>query len=516
MTGANTARICVPVCARRADELPVAIARAAEVSDFIEVRFDCLDASHLETALDLLAADGYRRPYIFTFRPAEEGGRSAPSVRERMSFWESLTERRQRGEFNQPVWADIELGLCETWLEAGGAEFVRKLPVICSHHDFEGVSADLGQVFERMLRTRARTLKVAVRATDITDCIEVFKLLERAKAAGREMIAVAMSEAGLLTRVLGPARGAFLTFGSLDEGHATAPGQLGATELRRLYRIDSISERTLVTGLVGRPVAHSVSPHMHNAAFAARGADAVYLPLEVGDVDAFARRMAHPRTREFVWNLRGFSVTAPHKTSIMRHLDWIEPSAQEIGAVNTVVVEGVELHGYNTDAGAVLVPLREFGALGGARVAVLGAGGAARSLLWSLREQEAQAVLFARDATRARATAEDFGAELLPLDGARFDGFDVVVNTTPLGTRGEREDATPATAAQLRGARVAYDLVYNPAETLFMREARVAGCETFGGLPMLVAQAAEQFKLWMGEDAPLDVMSAAAAKALAS
>jgi shikimate dehydrogenase len=238
--------------------------------------------------------------------------------------------------------------------------------------------------------------------------------------------------------------------------------------------------------------------------------DAVYIPFEVADVDEFARRMVRPGSREFEWNLRGFSVTAPHKTAIMRHLDWAEPSAREIGAVNTVVVEGTELHGYNTDAAASLVPLLARCALRGARVAVLGAGGAARALLWSLREQGAQATVYARDAVRARATAESFGARLLPLDGARFEGFDAVVNTTTLGTRGVGEQATPATAGQLSGARVAYDLVYNPAETRFMREAREAGCDSVGGLPMLVAQAAAQFKLWTGEDAPLDVMRAAA------
>jgi shikimate 5-dehydrogenase len=100
------------------------------------------------------------------------------------------------------------------------------------------------------------------------------------------------------------------------------------------------------------------------------------------------------------------------------------------------------------------------------------------------------------------------------LDGSRFDGFDLVINATPLGTAGQSESETPATARQLAGARLAYDLVYNPIETLFLREARKAGCETLGGLPMLIAQAAEQFKLWTGREAPEEVMLAAAAQAL--
>jgi shikimate dehydrogenase len=264
-------------------------------------------------------------------------------------------------------------------------------------------------------------------------------------------------------------------------------------------------------GLVGSPVAHSVSPHMHNAAFSARAMDAVYIPLEVGDVRAFILRMAHPRTRELVWNLRGLSVTAPHKSAVMPELDSIEPAAQEIGAVNTIVVEGDALRGYNTDARAALAPLTGLLKLREARVAVVGAGGAARAVLWSLREWCARPTVFARDKERARPTAETFDVPCYALDGARFDNFDLVINTTPLGTRGARETETPVEAFQLRGARAAYDLVYNPRETRFMREARAAGCEIIlGGLPMLVAQAAAQFKLWTGRDAPLEAMTTAA------
>src|SRR5918993_3302144 len=203
MTWKRTARICVPVCARSAEELSRLTARAAEPADFVEVRFDCMEESQLEAALDRLVADGYRRPYVFTLRPAEEGGRRAVGGDERVRFWEGLVARNARGELNLPVRADIELGLCETWLAARDPASVG-FPFICSHHDFEGVSPGLGEVFERMLRVRAHGLKVAVRANAITDCIEVFKLLERARAEGREMIAVAMGEAGLLARVVRP------------------------------------------------------------------------------------------------------------------------------------------------------------------------------------------------------------------------------------------------------------------------------------------------------------------------
>jgi shikimate dehydrogenase len=267
--------------------------------------------------------------------------------------------------------------------------------------------------------------------------------------------------------------------------------------------------------LMGHPVAHSVSPHMHNAAFEACGMNAVYIPFEVRETKAFLRRMAHPRTREMAWNLRSLSVTAPHKSAVLEHLDRIEPLARAIGAVNTIIIQGNELHGYNTDASALIAPLLDkMGPLRGKSFAIIGAGGAARAALWSLREEGAHASVFARHMEHARLLAEEFGAHCEQLSGASFDGFDVVINATPLGTRGPQRDETPALANQLRGARLAYDLVYNPLETRFMREAHEAGCETIGGLAMLVVQAATQFQLWTNKTAPVEVMREAALRAL--
>ncbi|HEY9403888.1 MAG TPA: shikimate dehydrogenase [Pyrinomonadaceae bacterium] len=519
MTATRHARLCVPVCVRRADELREAIARAAEVGEVIELRLDCLaDDAQLERATRELPAlfRERARPFILTFRTPEQGGHQTTDAARRVRFWaENFSPGRERADY-----ADLELDLVESLAEeeARRADKSDKLidweKVICSHHDFAALPGDLEALFARMLRTPARILKIAVRARDITDSLAVLRMLDEARpAAGREVIAVAMDEAGLLTRILAPARGAFLTYGALSREHSTAPGQTTARELRDLYRIHDINERTQIMGLAGSPVSHSISPHMHNAAFVARGLDAVYIPFEVGDARLFVRRMVHPLTRELAWNLRGLSVTAPHKSAIMSELDSSEAAAREIGAVNTIVVEGDTLRGYNTDARAALAPLAGLLKLSASRVAVIGAGGAARAVLWSLRESGARTVVFARDAERARTTAENFDAPCHALDGARFGDFDLVINATPLGTRGERETETPAAAFQLRGARAAYDLVYNPRETRFMREARAAGCEIIlGGLPMLVAQAAAQFKLWTGEDAPLEVMTAAGEK----
>lgn len=236
---------------------------------------------------------------------------------------------------------------------------------------------------------------------------------------------------------------------------------------------------------------HSVSPHIHNAAFAHEGINGVYVPFEVNDVKSFVKRMVHPLTREMHWNLRGLSVTAPHKQTVMECLDWIDPEAKEIGAVNTVVVEKDRLLGYNTDAAGFIHPLiKRTGALEGKQVAIIGAGGAARAAIWALKRAGANVMVFVRDVSRVNVPCE-------PLASASFSGYDVVVNATPV---------TPANREQLRGARIVYDLVYNPVETLFSKEASEAGCQTLGGLEMLVAQAKIQFELWTGKTPSESIM----------
>jgi 3-dehydroquinate dehydratase/shikimate dehydrogenase len=512
----SKARICVPVCVKRAAELAGAVKRAAALGDVIEIRFDCLEPAEVVEALKRYGdlREAVLRPFIVTFRPQNQGGFRAIDKDERIQFWTDaqLWLRDQASD----DFADIEAELL--FEEPAMGELIDRLGahrVICSHHDFSGIPKDLEQLYERMAATSARVIKIAAQANDATDCILIFKLLDRAQCDGRDLIAIAMGQAGVMTRILGPSRGSRLTYGSLDEDSATAPGQLSARELREPYRIDRIDQQTEIMGLVGRPVGHSISPHLHNAAFAKANLNAVFVPFEVNDIDAFIRRMVRPSSREIEWNLRGLSVTAPHKSAVMGHLDWIEPGSKEIGAVNTIVFSGGQLHGYNTDAGGFIAPLQSrIASLESLRCAVIGAGGAARAAAWALRNCGADVAVFARDCDQAKAFSDQFKVACHDLAAADLRGFNVVVNATPLGTRGEGEDETPAIAEQLRGVRLAYDLVYNPLETRFMREARAAGCETIGGLEMLIAQAVEQFKLWTGKTPDIEAMRAAAERAL--
>ncbi|HEY6121740.1 MAG TPA: shikimate dehydrogenase [Pyrinomonadaceae bacterium] len=498
-------QICVPVCESNLSAMKQAATRARDVADLVELRLDCLAANELNGREFHQFLTSFDHPLVLTLRPRDQGGSASFDLRYRSDFF----SRMAGGAF-----LDIEFDLVRLFMRTDDCKLDWK-QVICSHHDFRKVPADLVQIYERMAATPARFVKIAVRAADVVDCLPVFKLLERAKKDGRQMIAIAMGSAGVTTRILGPSRGSFLTYGTLKDRSATAPGQIPASSLKQLYRIDRIDAETIITGLVGNPVSHSVSPHIHNAAFADTGLNGIFLPFEVHDVEAFLRRMVKPASREIDWPLRGLSVTAPHKSVVMELLDSVDSAAREIGAVNTIVVKESGLHGCNTDAPAFIHVLQEkVGDLNGMNCAVIGAGGAARAALWGLKAQNASVTVFARNVQKASSVADYFKANVQSLNRSRLSDFDVVVNATPLGTSGTLVEESPVDAGQLRGARLAYDLVYNPSETRFLREARSAGCETLGGLSMLVNQAAEQFKLWTGLAAPLESMQTAAAKAL--
>jgi 3-dehydroquinate dehydratase / shikimate dehydrogenase len=475
-------RVCVPVCAKSVAELEEQYQRAQQVGDIVELRLDCLE--QLPERFNKLTG-----PTILTLRPSEQGGYRTLNRAEREAFWRNHLEAKSL--------CDIELDLAaNSTMEFDWSR------VIASHHDFTRVPHDLNQIYEQLAATPARILKIAVQANDITDCLPVFQLLERARNEGREIIAIAMGDAGIVTRVLGPARGSFLTYGSLADETATAPGQVNARQLRSLYRIDEIDQDTMICGLVGLPVMHSVSPHMHNAAFAAEGVNGVYLPFEVRNLSAFMKRMVKPETLALEWNLRGLSVTAPHKSDVIQFLDWIEPEAQQIGAVNTVVIKDGELRGYNTDVYGLVEPLlKVVGSLKELRVAVIGAGGAARAAVWAMNQHAARVTVFARDVVKARS----LHPECQELANASFSDYDVVINATPV---------SPAVAEQLARASLVYDLIYNPIETGFLKEARRAGCQTLGGLEMLVAQARLQFELWTGKQPTASIMHDAAAAAL--
>ncbi len=500
----NNGKLCVPVCAATADELIANIKRAEKFADVIEVRFDCLDPNEFDLRghewipVWTKIANATRTDMISTLRPLEQGGYRSLSNDERLTFWNSGC---------QTDLCDIE----DTDLIEQAAWTCGKR--IVSHHDFSATAHDLNPHYLRLNTAQAEIIKVAVHVNEVTDAIEVWKLGERAKVGNKEFIPIAMGEAGKWTRILGLAHGAYLTYGSLERGKETADGQIAAKDLIDVYRVKELDKQTKVYGVIGDSVSSSFSPYIHNAAFVAAGINAVFIPLQVKNIDAFFRRMVLPATREVELNFAGFAVTMPHKQSVMKYLDEIDSVGEKIGAVNTIAIDDDKLSGYNTDAHGFITPLKtRLGELNGMRAAVLGAGGAARACVTSLKQEGADVTVFARDERKASSFASKFGCRVNLVSNLKFEisNFDVLVNATPLGMKGEFETISPLTADDLKGVKLVFDLVTRPNDTPLIREAKQAGVATVPGFEMLIEQAIKQFEIWTGRDAPKDVMRAAA------
>ncbi len=258
----------------------------------------------------------------------------------------------------------------------------------------------------------------------------------------------------------------------------------------------------------GNPVVHSLSPVMHNAAFAATGFNGVYAAIRVKDI-----RLAAAGMRSL--GLRGASVTLPHKETVMACLDTIDPSARRIKAVNTIVNADGELKGFNTDCAGALQALREKVPVSGQTVAVIGAGGAARAVIHGILSAGGTVCVFNRSRDKGEALATELGAEFRPLEEFTAERFEILVNTSPVGMTPQAEQS-PVPREKLRPGMVVMDIVYTPLKTRLLIEAEAAGCVTIDGLAMFVYQGARQFELWTGLSAPVDIMRMAVEAELTS
>jgi len=280
-----------------------------------------------------------------------------------------------------------------------------------------------------------------------------------------------------------------------------------------------ISGKTRVCGIIGDPIEHTMSPAMHNAAFKKLDMDYRYLPFRVRMAD-LAEAIGGLRAL----NIRGLNVTIPHKTAVIPFLDKLDPSAERIDAVNTIVNDDGVLTGYNTDAAGFLQALLEEGIEpAGKSVVVLGAGGAAKGISFILAERGAHPVILNRHPGRAeelaRRIARALQKEIKTLSlteanlAAALAKADILINTTSVGMV-PGVDETPVPAKLLGPGLVVFDIVYNPVKTRLLREAAAAGARTIDGLSMLVWQGVLAFEKWTGRKAPVDLMRETAVKAL--
>jgi len=468
--------------------------------DLVELRADHLLPSEAAAAASFPAKVGL--PCILTVRRKIDGGVFDGTETERLALLGKLVGA---GFAGMDVEEDLQAPDLDAAARAAGVAVIR------SFHDFSGVPSDLAQRLERLPRNASEIAKAAV--TPRTSA-QLADLLAAAAAGGggrgAPRVILGMGDLGFPTRVLAARLGSAWSYTS-PTSQGVAPGQVTPGTLVDLYRFRSLRPDTPVFGVVGNPVMHSRSPLIHNRGYAALGIDAVYLPFQVPDLEAFWA------TADLL-AIRGLSVTVPHKTAVLGPRVSGDEDVRVIGACNTLFRSAAPgpWSGANTDMEGFLSPLREVfdGRLpGGLRAVVIGAGGAARSVVAALTAAGARVLVCNRTVEHARGLAEAFGAEYAGLDAdglrAAGKGADLIVQTTSVGMA-PRQDLDPASALRFRGNELIYELIYAPAETPLVRRALAAGCRVVYGWQMLLAQARRQFLLFTGREYPRDLMDALA------
>jgi len=431
-------------------------------------------------------------PIILTCRRQADGGKWIKSEQERLLL------------LRQAIAEGVEYVDLEDDIAASIPRFGKTKRII-SMHDFRRTPEDLPAIHARMARLDADIVKITTMANSTRDNL---RMLEMVQNAPQPTVGMCMGDIGQPTRILGAKFGAAYTYSTFSQERVLAPGQLSFQTMRDVYRYDNIRPDTDVYGVIADPIGHSLSPQIHNAALQQIGANAVYVPFRVppADLDGFIRD-----ARKL--GIRGLSVTIPHKESVIKHLTKIDGAVKAVGAANTLVFEGDDIAGYNTDYRAAMEALEA--ALGmtdgganrfrGKTALVLGAGGAAKAIVAGLRRREANVVIAGRTLERAQQLAERLDCKAVAWNQRHSIPLDILVNCTPVGMH-PNVDETPFDKAELKPSIVVFDTVYNPENTLLIKDARSKNCTVVTGVEMFVRQAALQFKLFTGQDASLELM----------
>lgn len=462
--------------------------------DVFELRIDTFREP--QSALNNYLRSNQKHTWLITCRSHREGGRFAGDAIE-------AARNAMEAAQGTGAWVDIEYAAWQTspQIQARICEQLQQnstARVVLSHHTRTPPARPMADLIEEMLGAHPQAVaKVAYHAPHAADSFHALDLMH---AYGRQVIAIAMGEAGAWTRVLAKKLGAMGTF--VSAVRPTAPGQWNVQDLRENFGWDRIDQETKVFGVVGDPVAHSLSPRLFNHWFQNHSLNAVYLPLRVGtDCNGIDGFLGECRLRPWL-GVAGLSVTIPQKQTALR---WAaaaaDPMSREIGAVNTLMLSGDSHAAYNTDSYAAVDSLaavlgRNRSGLHGLTVDVLGAGGSARAVCHGLSEMGCKITVFAR-ATRDAGDFARWGVTVRDWADRTAGSGDVVINCTPIGMW-PNTDESPMPSDALRGRRLVFDLVYRPLRSKLLIEAEAAGTVTLGGLDMFIRQAATQLALWTG------------------
>jgi 3-dehydroquinate dehydratase/shikimate dehydrogenase len=495
---AGVERICVVIGRTRHKMIQAEIKEAARRG-----------ARMIELRLDFLAkSPDFKRllvnkpcPLVATVRRPEDGGR-----------WIG-TEAERRTVLRQAIvagfdWVDLETDV------ANAIPRFRNVKRIVSYHNLREVPADLEDIFRDMCGQDADVLKLAVCAKHPLDNLRVLGLLQ---SAPRPTVAFCVGDLGFPSRILAGKYGAPFTYAAFNKERTIALNIPSFQEMKKVYHYQDVNSATEVFGLIGDPVAHSLSPVLHNAAFQALGINAVYVPFRVprGLLPQFLTSFDNVP-------VRGYSVTIPQKEAALVTVKSAQPEASAVGAANTLIRAPDGFMAHNTDYQAARdslvnnLPLDPEGRpihLDGQTVLLLGAGGVAHAVAHALHREGALVTIANRTLERAQELAGQVGCRFIVWDARNTVNCSILVNCTSVGMYPDM-DEMPIHPSFLKGDLMVFDTIYTPENTLLIKEARDRGCQVLTGLDMFVRQAELQFQLFTGRSPAPGFMLELAKRAL--
>ncbi|XP_024181354.1 bifunctional 3-dehydroquinate dehydratase/shikimate dehydrogenase, chloroplastic isoform X1 [Rosa chinensis] len=501
--------ICAPIVAESVAMMVVEIGRAkAAGADLVEIRLDHLKVFNCNQDVKTLI-DQSALPTLFTYRPKWEGGQYDGDEKSRL---DALRLAMELGA----DYIDVELQVAQEFIGSIQDKKPEKLKIIVSSHNYQETPSveALGNLVAKIQATGADIVKIATFALDITDVARIFQITVHSQVSNVPIIGLVMGERGLISRILCAKFGGYLTFGTIDSGAVSAPGQPTIKDILHLYNVRQIGPDTKVFGIIGKPVSHSKSPILHNEGFKSVGFNGVYVHLLVDDIAKFLKTYSSA-------DFAGFSVTIPHKEAALKCCDEVDPVAKSIGAINCIIRRPTDgkLYGLNTDyvgaisaiedglRGSLNSSLVTGSPLAGRLFVVIGAGGAGKALAYGAKQKGARIVIANRTYDRAREIADTIGGQALSIsDLDKFhpeDGM-ILANTTSIGMQ-PKVNETPISKHALKSYALVFDAVYTPKITRLLKEAEESGAIVVSGSEMFIGQAYEQFERFTGLPAPKEL-----------
>ncbi len=453
--------------------------------DIVELRLDMLE-DPLEIHPSAIR-EMFSVPIIITFRRCIDGGNFGGSEKYRNSVL---------NEFAKIKFDYIDLEIDTNFTEVESQAHSLGIQIIRSYHNFKNVPANLESIIRSLSSRSGEIPKAAVFPVNSMDALKLFTVTDSIKDIKQKII-IGMGEYGIPSRILYKKLGSMLSFCSIKDKSA-APGQLSPEEMIYLYHVKKINMATMVFGIIGNPVMHSLSPELHNAAYERAGINAVYIPFQVDNIGAFFQLAV-------LLDISGFSVTIPHKIEILDFLDLKSQEINSIKSCNTVFKQDRLWKGYNTDFKGFLSPLLPLIAdLKLEKCAVIGAGGAARAVISALQSINLNVTLFNRSRDNGVKLAMETGASFYPLSNIQgLNEFKLIVQTTSVGMY-PFVNKTPVPEYHFHAGQIVYDIIYNPEKTKLLIEAEKDGAIIINGLQMLKAQGIIQFEIFTGQPFPFE------------